>query len=144
MHRAEAAEPAPNALKALFTPFSDKAANAKLLALCAAGALSSVATLIHDTYLPIYLSEVLGLSNTKVRTALFLSTASQPNPSPIITARDALSALNDDGNPELQDGNPSTDRNVGLPLRSGPGTSLPPDHASSQSYMLANDSVPVP
>lgn len=55
-----------NPIVALFTPFSDKAANAKLLALCAAGALSSVATLIHDTYLPIYLSEVLGLSNTKV------------------------------------------------------------------------------
>jgi len=56
----------PSALKALLTPFSDKAANAKLLALCGAGALSSVATLIHDTYLAIYLSEVLGLSNTKV------------------------------------------------------------------------------
>ena len=61
-------EQKPSALKALLTPFSDSAANAKLLALCGAGALSSVATLIHDTYLPIYLSEVLGLSNTKVRT----------------------------------------------------------------------------
>ncbi len=60
-------EAKPSALKALLTPFSDSAANAKLLALCGAGALSSVATLIHDTYLPIYLSEVLGLSNTKVR-----------------------------------------------------------------------------
>ena len=73
MATAEVVEPPPNALKALFTPFSDKAANAKLLALCAAGALSSVATLIHDTYLPIYLSEVLGLSNTKVRTSIPLS-----------------------------------------------------------------------
>lgn len=29
--------------------------------------LCSVATLIHDTYLPVYLSEVLHLSNSKVR-----------------------------------------------------------------------------
>ena len=50
----------------LLTPFSDKAINAKLLALCFAQALCSVATLIHDTYLPIYLQDVLGLSNTKV------------------------------------------------------------------------------
>ncbi len=28
--------------------------------------LSSIATLIHDTYLPLYLQDVLGLSNTKV------------------------------------------------------------------------------
>jgi len=34
--------------------------------LCGAQALSSVATLIHDTYLPLYLSEELKLSNTKV------------------------------------------------------------------------------
>ena len=65
--RAEAVPPKQNPIVALFTPFSDPAANLKLLALCSAGALSSVATLIHDTYLPIYLSEVLGLSNTKVR-----------------------------------------------------------------------------
>jgi hypothetical protein len=51
----------------LLTPFSDKAINSKLLALCFAQALCSVATLIHDTYLPIYLQDVLGLSNTKVR-----------------------------------------------------------------------------
>ena len=41
-------------------PFSDKAINAKLLSLCLAQALCSVATLIHDTYLPIYLQDVLG------------------------------------------------------------------------------------
>jgi hypothetical protein len=29
--------------------------------------LSSIATLIHDTYLPVYLQDVLGLSNTRVR-----------------------------------------------------------------------------
>ena len=44
----------------LLHPFSDKAINAKLLALCLAQALCSVATLIHDTYLPIYLQDVLG------------------------------------------------------------------------------------
>ncbi len=51
---------------ALLHPFSDPAVNAKLIALCVAQALCSVATLIHDTYLPIYLQDVLGLSNTKV------------------------------------------------------------------------------
>ena len=32
--------------------------------------LSSIATLIHDTYLPLYLQDVLGMSNTKVTAAL--------------------------------------------------------------------------
>lgn len=45
----------------------DPACNSKLLALCGAGMLSSIATLIHDTYLPVYLQDVLGLSNTRVR-----------------------------------------------------------------------------
>ena len=53
-------------LDELLHPFSDKAINAKLIALCVAQALCSVATLIHDTYLPIYLQDVLGLTNTKV------------------------------------------------------------------------------
>ena len=44
----------------------DPACNSKLLALCGAGMLSSIATLIHDTYLPVYLQDVLGLSNTRV------------------------------------------------------------------------------
>jgi len=57
-------------LKSLLTPFSDPAVNARLVSLCVASALCSVATLIHDTYLPIYLSEQLGLSNTKVGGAL--------------------------------------------------------------------------
>lgn len=52
--------------KALLSPFSEPSTNKKLLALCGAQALSSVATLIHDTYLPLYLSEELKLSNTKV------------------------------------------------------------------------------
>jgi hypothetical protein len=53
-------------LSELLHPFSDPAANGKLLALSFAGLLSSVATLIHDTYLAVYLQDVLGLSNTKV------------------------------------------------------------------------------
>ncbi|CAK0785495.1 hypothetical protein CVIRNUC_008704 [Coccomyxa viridis] len=65
----------------LLHPFSDKAINAKLLALCLAQALCSVATLIHDTYLPIYLQDVLGLSNSKIGNlqalAQFLSNASK-------------------------------------------------------------------
>ncbi|KAK9917953.1 hypothetical protein WJX75_000018 [Coccomyxa subellipsoidea] len=65
----------------LLHPFSDKAINAKLLALCLAQALCSVATLIHDTYLPIYLQDVLGLTNTKIGNlqalAQFLSNASK-------------------------------------------------------------------
>ena len=51
--------------KAMLSPFSEPSTNKKLLALCGAQALSSVATLIHDTYLPLYLSEELKLSNTK-------------------------------------------------------------------------------
>ena len=54
------------AFKSLITPFSNKEVNNRLLALCFAQALCSVATLIHDTYLPVYLQDVLGLSNTKV------------------------------------------------------------------------------
>ena len=103
-------------LKALLNPLSDPACNARLVALCSAQALCSVATLIHDTYvrsaplqacgpwlkqcslaavttqqtctscaadfaahkltystglqLPLYLQDVLGLSNTKVRPAI--------------------------------------------------------------------------
>ena len=57
--------------KALFSPFSEPSTNKKLLALCGAQALSSVATLIHDTYLPLYLSEELKLSNTKASQTFF-------------------------------------------------------------------------
>lgn len=67
--------------KALLSPFSEASTNKKLLALCAAQALSSVATLVHDTYLPVYLSEELKLSNTKIGNlqamAQFLSNASK-------------------------------------------------------------------
>lgn len=64
----------------MITPFSDPAANSRLLALCTAQMLCSVATLIHDTYLPVYLSDVLHLSNSKIGNlqaiAQFLSKAS--------------------------------------------------------------------
>lgn len=56
--------------KALLSPFSEPSTNKKLLALCGAQALSSVATLIHDTYLPLYLSEELKLSNTKASSVI--------------------------------------------------------------------------
>lgn len=58
------------AFKSLITPFSNKEVNNRLLVLCIAQALCSVATLIHDTYLPVYLQDVLGLSNTKVRASV--------------------------------------------------------------------------
>ncbi|RMZ55697.1 hypothetical protein APUTEX25_005738 [Auxenochlorella protothecoides] len=51
----------------MFSPFTDPEANKRLIALCTAQMLCSVATLIHDTYLPVYLSEVLHLSNSKVQ-----------------------------------------------------------------------------
>ena len=53
-------------LQALLTPLSDPVANKRLLALFFAQTLCSVATLIHDTYLPVYLQDVLGMSNQKV------------------------------------------------------------------------------
>lgn len=56
----------PSKFKQLITPFSDPQANSKMLALATSQMLCSVATLIHDTYLPVYLSDVLHLSNSKV------------------------------------------------------------------------------
>ena len=53
-------------LQQLLQPLSDPVANRRLLALCFAQTLCSVATLIHDTYLPVYLQDVLGMSNQKV------------------------------------------------------------------------------
>lgn len=52
-------------LRQMLSPFKEASANRRLLALCCAQALCSVATLIHDTYLPLYLQDVLGLSNTR-------------------------------------------------------------------------------
>jgi len=69
-----------NKLKALVTPFNDPQANKKMLSLATAQMLCSVATLIHDTYLPVYMSDVLGMSNSKIGNlqaiAQFLSKAS--------------------------------------------------------------------
>eukprot|EP00889_Picochlorum_renovo_P002821 jgi/Picre1/29851/NNA_005233.t1 len=67
-------------LKQLVTPFSNPEANKKMLALATAQMLCSVATLIHDTYLPVYMSDVLQMSNSKIGNlqaiAQFLSKAS--------------------------------------------------------------------
>ncbi|KAK9866106.1 hypothetical protein WJX84_003968 [Apatococcus fuscideae] len=69
------------AYRALLTPLSDPVANKRLLALFFAQTLCSVATLIHDTYLPVYLQDVLGMSNQKIGNlqaiAQFLSNASK-------------------------------------------------------------------
>lgn len=46
--------------------FKDEKANNKVIALTTSQMLSSIATLIHDSYLPIYMSEVIGLSNVKI------------------------------------------------------------------------------
>ncbi|KAL4428062.1 hypothetical protein ABPG75_002151 [Micractinium tetrahymenae] len=50
----------------MLAPLSDRGANKKLLAISTAQCLSSIATLLHDTYLPLFMSEVLGMSNTKM------------------------------------------------------------------------------
>lgn len=46
--------------------YSDPTCNRKFLALTVGQTLASIATLIHDSYLPIYVQDVLGLSNTKI------------------------------------------------------------------------------
>ncbi|KAL6749039.1 MFS general substrate transporter [Haematococcus lacustris] len=53
-------------VKGLFNVFSDEAANSKLIALAVGQMLCSVATLIHDSYLPVYVQDELGLSSTKI------------------------------------------------------------------------------
>lgn len=50
----------------IFQPFSDPLANSKMLALAIGQMLCTVATFIHDSYLPVYLQDHLGLSNTKI------------------------------------------------------------------------------
>eukprot|EP00798_Chlamydomonas_sp_ICE-L_P027969 gene27969-8851_t len=45
--------------------YSDPKANSKFLVLVVGQALCSIATLIHESYLPVYAQDVLGLSNTK-------------------------------------------------------------------------------
>lgn len=53
-------------MTSLFKPLSDPALNNKLLALAVGQMLCSLATLIHDSYLPVYIQDELGLSNTKI------------------------------------------------------------------------------
>ena len=50
----------------LFKVYSDPRCNRKLLALAIGQMLCSIATLMHDSYLPVYVQDELGLSNTKV------------------------------------------------------------------------------
>jgi hypothetical protein len=50
--------------KDVFCPFQDPSANARFLALALGGMLCSVATLIHDSYLPIFMRDELGMSNS--------------------------------------------------------------------------------
>lgn len=54
-------------LVSVFKVFSDPKCNKKFLALAIGQMLCSVATLMHDSYLPVYVQDELGLSNTKVR-----------------------------------------------------------------------------
>lgn len=51
---------------ASFQMLSDPESNKKLVALAVGQMLCSVATLMHDTYLPVYVQDELGLSNTKI------------------------------------------------------------------------------
>lgn len=51
-------------VKDVFCPFQDPSANARFLALALGGMLCSVATLIHDSYLPIFMRDELGMSNS--------------------------------------------------------------------------------
>lgn len=51
-------------LKELVKPFEDSRANARFLALALGGMLCSIATLIHDSYLPVFMREELGMTNT--------------------------------------------------------------------------------
>jgi Na+/melibiose symporter-like transporter len=46
--------------------FNDPNCNAKLYALATGQMLCSIATLIHDSYLPLYMKDELGLSNIKI------------------------------------------------------------------------------
>jgi Na+/melibiose symporter-like transporter len=49
-----------------FKAFNDTNSNNKLYALATGQMLCSVGTLIHDSYLPLYMRDVLGLSNMKI------------------------------------------------------------------------------
>jgi hypothetical protein len=51
-------------IKDILCPFHDASANARFLALALGGMLCSIATLIHDSYLPIFMRDELGMSNS--------------------------------------------------------------------------------
>ncbi|WIA41298.1 hypothetical protein OEZ86_004901 [Tetradesmus obliquus] len=53
----------------IFQVVKDPACNRKLVALSVSQLLFSFATYMHDAYLPVYLQDVLGLSNTKIGAA---------------------------------------------------------------------------
>lgn len=51
-------------VKDFFCPFHDAGANARFMALALGGMLCSIATLIHDSYLPVFMRDELGMSNS--------------------------------------------------------------------------------
>lgn len=51
-------------IKDFFCPFHDTGANTRFMALALGGLLCSVATLIHDSYLPVFMRDELGMSNS--------------------------------------------------------------------------------
>jgi len=53
-------------ITSLLNVFNDPACNARLLVLVIGQMLCSIATLIHDSYLPVYAQDVLGLNNTSI------------------------------------------------------------------------------
>ncbi|KAG1657019.1 hypothetical protein FOA52_012045 [Chlamydomonas sp. UWO 241] len=53
-------------VKSLFNVYTDPVCNQRLLVLIIGQMLCSIATLIHDSYLPVYAQDVLGLSNTSI------------------------------------------------------------------------------
>lgn len=58
-----------SALSAALNVFSDPKCNSKMVALAVGQLLCSIATLMHDAYLPVYVHDVMGLTNTQVRRA---------------------------------------------------------------------------
>lgn len=52
-------------------PFVDRKANARFLALALGGMLCSVATLIHDSFLGVFMRDQLGMTNTVRSLSLF-------------------------------------------------------------------------
>ena len=51
-------------IRDFFCPFHDGSANSRFMALALGGMLCSIATLIHDSYLPVFMRDELGMSNS--------------------------------------------------------------------------------